>query len=116
MPSYVLQNLTCINLLQFVQDKANFRTGAVGILTSFKYAFGSTLKLDQLRIALATANNVTASYSDVKAYVQCSYYDAIGSRQDVVCTLANYTACALNGKPILSTELDAFVRSCAVFD
>uniref|UniRef100_A0A383W9S6 Peptidase C1A papain C-terminal domain-containing protein n=1 Tax=Tetradesmus obliquus TaxID=3088 RepID=A0A383W9S6_TETOB len=72
-----------LDMRQFVQDKVNLRSGVVGDVTSFKYAFGSTLKEDQLRIALDTADKVTSVYSTVKPFVQCSLYDAGGSRGNV---------------------------------
>jgi hypothetical protein len=58
-----------------VQDKFNLKTSVVGALANFKYAFGATLKEDQLRMALTTADNVTSLYSDAKSFVHCSSYD-----------------------------------------
>lgn len=66
-------------------------------MTGFRYAFGTTLKEDQLRIALDTAATVTSAYSAVKPYVRCSRYDAAGDRTDVRCTMDNYAACAQPG-------------------
>jgi hypothetical protein len=77
---------------QLVQDKEN--CGAAGELTTFKYVFGSTLKEDQVRIVLNTADAVVSSYTDVKSSVQCSYYYDAGNRSNVTCTSANYKDCA----------------------
>jgi hypothetical protein len=81
---------------QFVQDKENL--GVVGKLATFKYVFGSTLKADQLRVALDTANMVTSSYTSVKSSLQCSYYDAEGNRSEVTCNSTNYNDCARLGE------------------
>jgi hypothetical protein len=75
-----------------VQDPANL--GVVGALETFKYAFGATLTADNVRVALSTANAVTASYTAAQATLQCSFYDAAGAFSKVMCSAANYTACA----------------------
>jgi hypothetical protein len=69
----------------------------VGTLVTFKYAFGTTLKADDVRVALTTANAVTSSYTTAEANLQCSYYDAAGALSKVACTAANFTACAEPG-------------------
>jgi hypothetical protein len=51
-------------------QKANLQTSTVWALGSFKYAFDTPFNEDQLRIALATADSVTSSYTAVKSYVQ----------------------------------------------
>jgi hypothetical protein len=94
---------------QFVQDKQNL--GVVGTLTTFKYAIGSILKEDQLRIAFNTAHTVTFSYTSLRSSMQCSFYDATGNQKYVNCTRANYKDCARPGEDML-LHVSVQVESC----
>jgi hypothetical protein len=78
-----------------VQDPTN--SNIVGKLSAFKYAFGTSLSADEVRIALETASDVTFSYFGEKPYMLCSYYDATGERFDARCTTANPAECARPG-------------------
>jgi hypothetical protein len=78
--------------VQFVQDEAN--RGIVGSLATFKYAFGTILTKEEVRIALSTANSVTFSYTGAAASMECSYYDANGKEAIVTCTVGTVGACA----------------------
>jgi hypothetical protein len=69
------------------------------------HAFGTTLKTDDVRVALTTANAVTSSYTAAEASLVCSYYDAAGTLSKVTCTAANFTACAEPGVRLTYVQL-----------
>jgi hypothetical protein len=87
---------------QVVHDKAN--RGVVGQLIEYKYAFGANLKAEELTMAMTTVNSVTSGFAATPARVQCSHYDALGSRRNVTCTVANATACSQPGEKSLISD------------
>jgi hypothetical protein len=93
--------------MQVVQDKHNL--GVLSEVTTLKYAFGTALQAEDLRIVMNTTINITSGYTTAQPYVQCSFYNAIGTRTEVTCTLSNYTACAEPGEQncMLHTALNS---------
>jgi hypothetical protein len=97
---------------QFVQDKAN--ENVVGALTTFKYIFGTSLKYEEVRLALKTANTVMANYARARAYMECSHYNEFGTRSEVRCTQANAVDCSKPGGQQLEWVLH--VRNVAALE